>query len=153
MPISIIVLPGGDPRLASLMDLRYRVLRAPLGMARGSERNAREDECIYVAACEAEQVVGCVVLLPEEAAKEGRLLQMAVDPSRQRQGIGKQLVHALEREALRRELVRIHLHARAPAIPFYQGLGYTVFGDPFTEVGIPHRHMEKKLNPGSRCGA
>jgi predicted GNAT family N-acyltransferase len=38
------------------------------------------------------------------------------------------------------------LHARATAVPFYLRLGYTVVGEPFEEVGIPHRGMEKALD-------
>jgi len=37
------------------------------------------------------------------------------------------------------------LHAREAAIPFYLRLGYELEGEPFTEVGIPHRRMVKLL--------
>jgi predicted GNAT family N-acyltransferase len=38
------------------------------------------------------------------------------------------------------------LHAREAAVPFYLKLGYALAGEPFEEVGIPHRAMEKTLN-------
>lgn len=56
-----------------------------------------------------------------------------------------------ERESERRGYKRIYLHARAYAIPFYEGLGYHVFGEEFTEVGIPHRHMQK-FTSGPKMG-
>jgi predicted GNAT family N-acyltransferase len=30
-------------------------------------------------------------------------------------------------------------------VPFYERLGYAVYGDPFEEVGVPHRHMRRAL--------
>jgi predicted GNAT family N-acyltransferase len=42
------------------------------------------------------------------------------------------------------------LHARESAIPFYLRLGYRVEGEPFVEVGIPHRAMVRDLGVGFR---
>ena len=39
----------------------------------------------------------------------------------------------------------IVLHARETALGFYQKLGYETEGDSFTEVGLPHSAMRKKL--------
>ena len=39
----------------------------------------------------------------------------------------------------------IALHARESAVPFYLALGYGLVGEPFEEVGIPHRKM--RLTP------
>jgi hypothetical protein len=30
-------------------------------------------------------------------------------------------------------------------VGFYERLGYSIYGDPFVEIGIEHRHMQKKL--------
>jgi predicted GNAT family N-acyltransferase len=40
---------------------------------------------------------------------------------------------------------RMVLHARETAVSFYQNLGYSRFGDQFTEVTIPHWAKEKRL--------
>jgi len=37
------------------------------------------------------------------------------------------------------------MHARKTAIGFYEKSGYSVIGDEFTEVGIPHFEMVKKI--------
>lgn len=37
------------------------------------------------------------------------------------------------------------LHARDSALDFYLSLGYSIVGDPFEEVGIPHHRMEKSF--------
>ncbi len=89
-------------------------------------------------------MVGCVLFHPE-GPQAGRLLQMAVEPSRHGKGIGQQLLRALEAEVARRGFREVTLHAREAAVGFYAQLGYEVFGEPFTEVGIPHRHMRRAV--------
>lgn len=88
--------------------------------------------------------MGCVLFHPE-GPDTGRLFQMAVEPSRQGQHIGQQLVRTLEAEVSSRGFRTVTLHARQAATGFYARLGYAVFGEPFTEVGVPHRHMRRTL--------
>lgn len=45
----------------------------------------------------------------------------------------------------------IETHAREYAADFYLKLGYEITGDRFTEVGIPHRFMEKRLTESLPC--
>jgi predicted GNAT family N-acyltransferase len=86
-------------------------------------------------------VVGCVLF----DFASGRLRAMAVEPSLQGTGIGARLVVGLEAELKKLAVQTISLHARDTAIGFYEKLGYSIEGEPFTEVGIPHRNMVKKL--------
>ena len=55
------------------------------------------------------------------------------------------MINEFEKETLRVQRSRIYLHARAHAVDFYLNSNYEVFGEPFEEVGIPHRHMQKFL--------
>jgi ribosomal protein S18 acetylase RimI-like enzyme len=126
------------------LELRWRVLRAPLGHPREATRFHFEDESLHLVALDGEALVGCVLFHPEED-QGGRLFQMAVEPARQGQGIGLRLVRTLEAELARRGFRTVTLHARDTAVGFYQRLGYAVDGEPFTEVGIPHRHMRRAL--------
>ena len=89
------------------------------------------------------RVVGCGGLLPDDPkVGEGRLLQMAVDPQRQGEGLGRRLVVAIESRAFAElGFVRISCQARVEAATFYDTLGWTPDGDVFEEVGIPHRSM------------
>jgi predicted N-acetyltransferase YhbS len=106
-------------------------------------------QSLHLVALQGGRVVGCVLFHPE-SVEDGRLYQMAVLPSRQRAGLGTRLVRALEAELIRRGFRSVHLHARAQVVPFYERLGYTVVGDPFEEVGVPHRHMRRALSRGDR---
>jgi ribosomal protein S18 acetylase RimI-like enzyme len=131
------------------LELRWRVLRAPLGHPREATRFPFEDESLHLVALDADALVGCVLFHPEGGAT-GRLFQMAVEPARQGQGIGVRLVHTLETELARRGFRTVTLHARDTAVGFYARLGYSVFGEPFTEVGISHRHMRRTLASSPR---
>ena len=133
------------PLYPSELDLRYQVLRAPLGMARGSEVYAFEQQTQHCVAHHHSKVVGCVLLHPQKDLTTGKLLQMAVHPAHQGQGMGAKLVQELERHAFRNNISTIVMNAREVAFPFYEKLGYTFCSDFFEEVGIPHRAMTKQL--------
>jgi len=135
----------GDALYSDELELRFRVLREPLGHARSDVPFAFEDDSLHLIALdESARVVGCVLFHPEAPAT-GRLFQMAVAPAQQGRGLGRQMVHTLEAELARRGVREVHLHARANVVPFYERLGYAVIGEPFVEVSIPHRHMRRAL--------
>ena len=97
-----------------------------------------------------ERVVGCVTLLPKPgvngAAPSGKLAQMAVDPQRQGEGIGRRLVIEVEKRAFAElGLERVYCHAQVTAVGFYERLGWTIEGESFMEAGIEHRFM---VSPG-----
>lgn len=133
---------AGHPLHAGELDLRYRVLRAPLGMTRESTVFRFEPACVHHVAVRDGKVVGCVLFHPESATA-GRLLQMAVDPSLQGQGLGAKLVKGIQAELLRRGITHVHLHARADVVPFYEKLGYAAYGERYVEVGIDHQNMQQ----------
>jgi ribosomal protein S18 acetylase RimI-like enzyme len=142
--LTFIAIDTRDSRYAAALDLRYRVLRAPLGLSRQQTLSPFEDDSLHMLAIDGDVVVGCVLFRPL-AAGQGRLYQMAVEPDRQRGGIGAQLVAALEAEVARRGFDEVVLHARAAAVGFYERAGYTIDGPPFEEVGIPHVKMRKLI--------
>jgi ribosomal protein S18 acetylase RimI-like enzyme len=128
------------------LDLRWRVLRKPLGQGRDAAVFPFEAESLHLVALEAGRVVGCVLFHPE-GPETGRLFQMAIEPDRQGTGLGTRLVRALEEEVGARGFREITLHARDTAVGFYARLGYLSFGAPYVEVGIPHQNMRRALGP------
>jgi predicted GNAT family N-acyltransferase len=135
----------GHALYAGELELRFRVLREPLGFTRAQVAFPFEADSLHLVAHQGDTVLGCVLFNPEDA-HGGRLFQMAVASHLQGQGLGARLVRSLEEELRRRGFTHVHLHARGPVVPFYERLGYAVYGEPFTEVGIPHRHMRKALD-------
>jgi predicted GNAT family N-acyltransferase len=136
------------PEYAQELDLRWRVLRQPLGFAPEAAVFPFEAESLHLVALDAGRVVGCVLFHPE-GTRTGRLFQMAVEPDRQGTGLGTRLVRALEAELARRGFSEVTLHARDTAVGFYAGLGYAPVGAPYSEVGIPHQNMRRGLEPGA----
>ncbi|HEX8825163.1 MAG TPA: GNAT family N-acetyltransferase [Archangium sp.] len=132
------------PLYPAELELRFQVLRAPLGFDRSSVKFPFDAESLHLVAVDEGNVIGCVLFHPE-GAHTGRLFQMAVEPSRQKTGLGAQLVRALEKALVARGFQEVTLHARAHVAGFYERLGYEVHGEPFVEVGIPHLHMRRRL--------
>jgi len=144
MPERLRFIAVDDAAYAGELELRYRVLREPLGMSRTAVPFPFERESLHLVAERDGEVVGCVLFHPETAAG-GRLFQMAVATDHRRTGLGRRLVTALETELRRRGVRDVHLHARADVVPFYESLGYTIYGETFVEIGISHRRMRKAL--------
>jgi predicted N-acetyltransferase YhbS len=133
-----------DPLYPQELELRYRVLREPLGQSRAEVLFPFERESLHLLALDDTAVVGCVLFHAHDR-RSGRLFQMAVAPAHQRRGLGQRLVRGLEAELRQRGFRAVHLHARANVVPFYEHLGYIPEGEPFVEVSLPHRHMARSL--------
>jgi predicted GNAT family N-acyltransferase len=70
---------------------------------------------------------------------------MAVDQKMQRNGVGAAIMFFAENLAKDSGGSEMMMHARKTAVGFYEKLGYAVVGEEFSEVGIPHLEMRKKL--------
>jgi predicted GNAT family N-acyltransferase len=138
------LVPHGSLEYEETLALRYEILRKPLGLVFDPAQLGAEGSDLHLACYRSEELVGCLVLTPR-AAGELKMRQVAVAESMQGEGIGRQMV--IESERIARELGydRISLNARAGVVPFYEKLGYAVFGQPFEEVTIRHRSMWKVL--------
>lgn len=139
------------------VELRERVLLEPIGIDLARLESlfpGFEDRFEHFVAVvdhpKGERVVGVVCLLPEKESGRGKLMQMAVDPQRQREGIGRKLVVSLERRAFGElGLTELYCHARFDAVSFYEGLGWEVVGEHFEEAGIEHRVMTFRVDEGA----
>ncbi len=121
------------------MALRYKVLREPLGLNFEQSDLEKEFEDFHIAAFHNKQIVGILLLKPNKDRIKMR--QVAVDDFWQGKGIGKAMVFFAHKIAFDKGYKKIELHARETAIPFYLSLGYSIKGEPFYEVGVPHKKM------------
>jgi len=126
------------------VTLRTRVLRAPLGLQPGPEEREEESRLRHLGAFEDERLVACLMLHDVGEGKV-RMRQVAVDFDRQQTGLGTRLVHYSEQVARAAGFREMVLHARKTAVPFYERLGYTAYGEPFVEVTVPHVAMKLEL--------
>lgn len=135
----------GSVEYALTVALRDRVLRHPLGLYFTPEQLEAESDEFHLTAWDDHQLLACLVLKPVDAFTV-KMRQVAVQENLQGQGIGKKLVAYAETFACEHLFKTMVLHARESAIPFYLVQGYELFGEPFTEVSIPHRAMRKNLD-------
>jgi predicted GNAT family N-acyltransferase len=134
----------GSSEYDRTLDLRMRVLRAPLGLVFDAKDLAREAGDLHLAAFDSGRLIACLVLTPQTGSAI-KMRQVAVEPDRQGSGIGRRLVEGSEEVAREHGYREMVLNARDSAVPFYLHLGYQLVGEPFIEVTIPHRRMRKLL--------
>jgi len=142
-------------RTGELIDLSYRVLYRPFGLALPTGEAATNaewmhpgpDTTIAVALAETGTLLGGARLLPAPGDPSRQVRQVAVVPDARGMGAGRALMLALEERALAEGAREVWLNARNSAYGFYGRLGYEVFGEEFiSEVtGIPHTGMRKQL--------
>ncbi len=141
----ILQIEFGTPAFDEAVQLRYDVLRRPLGLTFTEEQLSAEYDQLHLAAySDAAVLVGYLNLTPQDA-QVVKMRQVAVAPTWQRKGVGNALVQASEELAQQLGFTQMVLHARETAVPFYNALGYNSVGTQFEEVGIPHFRMEKAL--------
>lgn len=137
----------GTDEYEQMVDLRHRILRVPIGLTLTKEELVDDKDHILLGVflSENKRLIGCCVLT-ESDEKVVQLRQMSVEEAYQRKGLGAQLVKYAEQVAQEHNYTWMELHARQTAIDFYKKLGYSIESDIFTEVGIPHVEMNKRIN-------
>lgn len=138
------IIDHGSREYRQMIDLRYEILRKPLGLSFTEEELDREKNDILIGAFDEERLLACCLLTRMDPVT-CKLRQMAVHNSQQGKGIGATMMNFAENVARDRGFKVMAMHARKTATGFYEKLGYRVEGDEFMEVTIPHYLMKKKL--------
>ena len=142
--IEIKIIEHNSDDYNQMVNLRNEVLRKPLGLHFTEEYLENEKGTKLIGLFKNQLLIGCC-LLRSISTDVIQLQQMAVDPDLQKHGIGTKLIEFAENEARKTGFSRVFLHARKTAIGFYERLGYSVMGEEFEEVSIPHFMMKKEL--------
>jgi len=137
--INILQIELEHPFYQQERDLRNEVLLRPIGLPDFAWEMNDKKAYHFVAESNG-TVVGCAILVPV-SAKESQLMQMAILPNFQKKGIGKLIVLKMIDFAMKQSIPLITCHSRQTAVKFYQKLNFEIFGEPFEEAGIAHRHM------------
>ncbi len=127
-----------------MLVLRDEVLRKPLGISLDLTKLGSDESDFLIGCFEEDDLIGCVILTPL-TEKELKLRQMAVKKDLQGSGIGSEIVKWAEDFARYKGFTKMVMNARKYAVQFYEKLGYSVYGDEFTEVTIPHFKMSRDL--------
>ncbi|MBP6731553.1 MAG: GNAT family N-acetyltransferase [Chitinophagales bacterium] len=127
------------------LQLRTEVLRKPLGLEFTAAELEKDDADTHFGLFENDKILACLTLTETPAARM-KMRQVAVESASQGRGLGRQLSAAAEEYAHKKGFKVMFCHARKVAAPFYLSMGYQIVGAEFSEIGIPHYLMEKKLS-------
>jgi len=135
-----------DAELADALSVRRAVFIEEQGVPEDRELDGRDGEATHFVAYDGDAPVGAARFRDYEgdAAKVERV---AVLERRRGEGIGRELMAAVEAAARGAGHGTAVLHAQEAVIDFYEGLGYRTEGERFEDAGIPHRRMSKPLSP------
>ena len=134
----------GTPEYLKMVNLRYVVLRRPLGLTFDHDELMAEKDDILIACMDDNEVLGCCIL-EEVNNLTIRLRQMAVPDNLHNRGIGASIINFAENMARDKGYKLMTMHARDSAIGFYEKFGFQIKGSQFKEVNLPHHVMEKNL--------
>lgn len=126
------------------MALRQLVFVGEQGVPAELEHDEHDAAAVHAVAVAGGEVVATGRLVPEPP-KRGRIGRMAVAQELRRRGLGSRVLEHLEEEARRLKMVEVTLHAQLYVERFYTQRGYIPRGEPFTEAGIRHVTMAKRL--------
>lgn len=129
-----------------LLDLRFRELRAPLGLRWTVEDLQREQLERHFGVFLLDQPVATMVI---RRLRDGvvRLRQIAVSNEHRGKGYGRMVMKEIETLLASEGMKEFELHAREDVVGFYEKLGFEQVGSIFTEIGLPHVLMRKRIKP------
>lgn len=128
----------------AMVQLRDKILRAPLGLTFSAEYLQQEISDVLIGGFEEEKLLGCCILSPVNETTV-QLRQMAVDNDLQGKGTGSKILRFAEEQAKKNGFGELMMHARKEAADFYRKNGYEIRGEEFEEVGIAHYEMFRRL--------
>ena len=127
-PLAVVIRkPRTIEEMEQYYDIRFKVLREPLGLERGSEKarpaiNEISGIHLFALTPGNNKVVGAVMgFIGKEYAKVHAL---CVLPEYQSHGIGRALMYALEDEMRKYGAKKVYLNSREPTVKFYEKLNY-----------------------------
>jgi N-acetylglutamate synthase-like GNAT family acetyltransferase len=126
--------------LDEMYQQRWLVLRAPLGMEKGTEKDQYDNSAFHLVAVCNDKVIGSA-RLRKLSPELGSIAYVAVLPEFQNQGIGTKLIETLIEKAKEQNLKTLRVMTRLNALGFYKKLGFSEQGVPFDYLDIPHIFM------------
>ncbi|NES70178.1 MAG: GNAT family N-acetyltransferase [Okeania sp. SIO2D1] len=119
---------------------RWLVLRAPINMEIGTEKDEYEDSALHIIAVYEQKIIGSA-RLREMSQELGSIAYLCVLPEFQSQGIGTALIKKIIEIAKEKQLKNLRVMTRLTASKFYKRIGFIETGEPFQFLDIPHQFM------------
>jgi predicted GNAT family N-acyltransferase len=125
--------------------IRIRVFQQEQGVPAELEWDGQDDTAVHFLALLDTFPVGNL-RIRQIAPGVTKLERMAVLPEFRNCGIGRKMLETALEFLEHQHLGWVQLHAQWQAKDFYHKLGFEVEGETFTEAGILHIRMRKRLN-------
>ncbi len=146
-PTLTLVEPSTPEQFDQYYELRWRILRAPWKQPRGSEQDIMEEDSFHLMVVDTNHKVIAVARLHLNSPQQAQIRFMAVETQKQRTGVGKMLLFALEKKAKEWGAEEIIFDARANIAGFYKRYGYVTIAPGHTLFdSIHHYKMHKYIN-------
>jgi len=143
--VQIIREPNTPKEWKDYYQLRWQILRAPLQLDKGSEKDDLEDSAIHRAIIEDNNIVG-VGRLHLIDNNNAQIRYMAVKEEFRSKGLGQLMVAEFIQISKKHKISRIILYARKTAIKFYEKYNFSIVKKAYRLRGIQHFLMEKVIN-------
>ena len=142
-----IIEPTTSEEFKKYYNLRYEILRKPWGQPKGSERDDGEDMSNHRMIIDEKTGNALAVgRLQFNSEDEAQIRYMAVADEFQGQGLGSQIISALEDVARGKGIQKIILSARENALQFYKNNDYEIVRKTHLLFGeVQHWLMQKEL--------
>lgn len=141
-----IVTPTTESELASYYHFRWKMLRAPLQLQAGSEKDEFDMVAEHRMIVNKDGEVIAIGRMHLSTADEVQIRHMAVREGCRDRGLGSLIISTLEEVARKLGVKRVILFARKESVGFYEKCGYDISGEAPAEVGnINRKQMMKRL--------
>jgi predicted GNAT family N-acyltransferase len=115
------------------------------GVSEEAELDGNDSDAVQFLARDGDYPVGTARLrFPEPTV--GKVERVAVREPYRGDGVGSELMRAVEAAAREDGATELTLHAQTHVEAFYRQLGYETVSGEFEEAGIPHVEMRKRLD-------
>ena len=143
--MQIIRQPKTSKEWENYYQLRWKILRAPLNLDKGSEKDDLEDSSIHRAVFEDEQIIGIGRLHFIDKDK-AQIRYMAVLEECRDKGLGRMIVEEFNQISEEGGIFKIILYARESVVGFYKKLDFEIIKKAHRLGNIQHFLMERKNN-------
>ena len=137
--------PQSEQEWEDYYDLRYRILRKPLGKEKGSERNEGDATGIHFALYDGKNLKA-IARLDQSGDNITQVRFVAVEDDQKGKGYGRLIMDATESCAKANGNLKMILHARDYAVEFYLKLDYKLIEPSYKLFDVlQHFLMEKEM--------
>ena len=134
---SVVIVKFDQQNAPEIRRIRNAVFTREQGIAESIDFDGQDPAAAHVLVSFGGKYVATGRILPD-----GHIGRLAVLTEYRRRGLGAQALLALVEHARDAGLERVYLGSQAHAVGFYENLGFTPCGEPYTEAGIQHIHMQ-----------